>query len=348
MMAKAPLSVPVKRIFAGKLRRYHAISWWRQALDVPVMLKNIRDIFLVGIGFLQSLLYLRKIKPDVVFTKGGYVCLPVGLAAHVLGIPLVIHDSDAHPGLTNRILARYATAIGTGAPVEHYPYPKDRTKYVGIPVNKEFRPLSPAAQQKCKDALGLTDTKKPLVVVAGGGLGARSLNHAIVSIVPQLLPQTAVMHITGQANFQETTAQAPEHIDYIIKPFLPEGLALAYGAADVVVTRAGATSLGELAGMAKPIIIVPSPYLAAGHQLKNADIYAAAGAAVVLDEKKLILNPIKLKNTIVALLKDAKKRQVMAKALAGFARPDAAIDMAALVVTAAYKGRQRKHEHKGR
>ena len=89
-------------------------------------------MFFVGCGFVQSLVKLLIWRPDVVFTKGGFVCLPVGLSAKILGIPLVIHDSDAHPGLTNRILAKWAKSIGTGAPLKHYPYPAAITRYVGI------------------------------------------------------------------------------------------------------------------------------------------------------------------------------------------------------------------------
>jgi len=334
IIEKAPFEVSIKRIYAGKLRRYHKVSVWRQLLDIPTMAKNIRDVFLVGIGLLQSLLYLRKIKPDVVFTKGGFVCLPVGLAAKLLHIPLVIHDSDSHPGLTNRILAKYATSIGTGAPVENYSYPKKRTHYVGIPVAAEFRPLTAAQQQKCKGALGLHDTKKPLLVVTGGGLGARSINRAVVTIASQILDKVAILHLTGTTLYQETLKAAPEHIDYIVKPFVP-GLAPALGAGDIVISRAGATSLAELAALAKPTIIIPNANLTSGHQLKNAAVYAKARAAVVLEEEKITLDNRKLTRVILALVASPEKRAELGKRLHSFAKPSAALDMAALIVEAA-------------
>ncbi|HEU5187297.1 MAG TPA: UDP-N-acetylglucosamine--N-acetylmuramyl-(pentapeptide) pyrophosphoryl-undecaprenol N-acetylglucosamine transferase [Candidatus Saccharimonadales bacterium] len=337
MMSGLPFTIHVKRIYAGKLRRYHGVSLWRHMTDVSTMLKNVRDVFLVGIGLLQSLKIMFKVKPDVVFTKGGFVCLPVGLAARLRGIPLVIHDSDAHPGLTNKILARDAAIIATGAPIENYPYPTERTRYVGIPVSSAFRPLTAKEQQKCKAALGLSDTKKPLVVVTGGGLGARTLNHVVVSIAGGLIKQTSILQITGKDNYQETIEQAPEHVDYIIKPFIPEGLALAFGAADIIVTRAGATTLSEIAAMGKATVLVPNPKLTGGHQLKNAAVYAKARAAVVLNEQKLILNPLLLKKAIETVLQDAKKRHALAEAMHAFAKPDAAIDMAALIAHAAYK-----------
>jgi UDP-N-acetylglucosamine--N-acetylmuramyl-(pentapeptide) pyrophosphoryl-undecaprenol N-acetylglucosamine transferase len=334
IMAKAPFEVRIKRIYAGKLRRYHNVSVLRQLLDIPTLARNIRDFFLVGVGFLQSYRFMRKVRPDVVFTKGGFVCLPVGLAAKVLKIPLVIHDSDAHPGLTNRLLAKYATVIGTGAPTENYTYPAGRTHYVGIPVSRDFVPFSAAKQRAAKAELGLHDTTKPLLVVTGGGLGARNINRAIATIANQLLDHVAILHLTGTQNYQETVDAAPEHIDYIIKPFLP-GLSIALGAADIVVTRAGATSLAELAALAKPIIVIPNAHLPNGHQIKNAEVYGRAGAAVVIEEEKITLDHRKLTRVILALAASAEKRQQLGRKLHAFAKPDAALDMAALIAEAA-------------
>lgn len=348
MMGSLPFEVPLKRITAGKLRRYHKVSVWRHLVDFKLMAQNLRDLFLVGFGILQSLLYLRRVRPDVVFSKGGFVCFPVGIAAHMLKIPLVIHDSDAHPGLTSRLLAKYAVSIGTGAPEEYYSYPAEKTHYVGIPVDSSFKPLTASQSQKCKASLGLTDTSKPLLVVTGGGLGARNINHAITTIASQLLKSMAILHVTGQSNYGETVSQAPEHVDYIIKPFLPEGMAAAFGAATVVVTRAGASTMSELAASAKPVIIVPNPHLTGGHQLKNAGVYQDSGAAIIIDEDELILNPLKLKKAIMGVVENTKQQQTMSKAIYKFAKPDAAIDTAALIAGAAYKsnkkGAKPKHE----
>lgn len=335
ILKRAPFKIKLKRIHAGKLRRYHRVSFIKQLFDIPTAAKNIRDMVLVGVGLLQSILFLLKIKPDVVFTKGGFVCLPVGMAAKLLKIPLVIHDSDSHPGLTNRILSRYAAVIGTGAPVEYYPYPKGRTHYVGIPIGRQFRPLTAVQQQACKAKLGLHDTKKPLLVVTGGGLGARNLNRAIVTIAPRLLNKIAILHITGQGNYKEVLETAPEHIDYIIKPFVPEGLAVVFGAADVVITRAGATALAELAAMAKPAIIIPSPHLVGGHQLKNADVYGDANAAVILQEEDIILDQRVLQRALIEMFANAVKRRTLTRNFKKFTKPDAALDMAALIVEAA-------------
>lgn len=335
-MAKAPFEIHFKKIYSGKLRRYHNVSLARQLLDVPTVLKNVRDVFLVGVGFLQSLRFLRKTKPDAVFTKGGFVCLPVGLAAKFLKIPLIIHDSDAHAGLTNRILAKYATAIATGAPLSNYNYPKDKTRYVGVPVSAAFRPLTPKAQKQYKAQLGLHNTNKPLLVVTGGGLGARNLNRVITTIAPKLLEDVAILHITGEKKYQEVLASAPEHIDYLIKPFLPEGFEVAFGAADIVVTRAGATTMAELAAMSKAVIVVPSPYLAGGHQLKNAQMFAKKRAAVVIQEEAIILDSRKLTKIIRVLCAHPDKRQQLGERLHHFGRPDAALDTAMMIVDAVY------------
>ena len=335
LIDRSPLEIRLRRIYAGKFRRYHNVHLLRQIFDFKTVFMNVRDAFLVGVGFLESIVFLMRFRPDVVFTKGGFVCLPVGLAARLLHIPLVIHDSDTQPGLTNNILSRYAVVIGTGAPKEFYSYPDGRTHYVGVPVAREFKPLSLKQQQACKAKLGLHDITKPLLVVTGGGLGARNINRAIVTIAPHLVEKVAILHITGYSTYDEVVKSAPEHIDYLIKPFIPDGLALAFGAADVVVTRAGATTMVELAAMAKAVVIIPSPHLAGGHQLKNAEIYERSHAAIVLQEQDVILDQRVLLKALGDLFAHPEKRVALGKSLHRFAKPDAALDMAALIVEAA-------------
>jgi len=343
IMQQSSVPVTVKQIQAGKLRRYHKVSWLRQLFDIPTLAKNIRDLFYSFVGLLQSLYLLMRVKPDVVFTKGGFVCVPLGLAAKLLGVPLVIHDSDAHPGLANRILSRWALLIATGSPLEHYPYPKDKSHYVGIPVSADFVPVDQKKQQQLKADLGFHDLKKPLVVVTGGGLGARTINRAVASIAPQLLKRAAILHITGTGTYDEVARRATEDIDYHIVPFVSTSMAATMGAADVVVTRAGATAMQELAALAKPVIMVPNPYLTGGHQLKNASIYQEAHAALTVDEQELKANPLVLKRAVLRLLDDADERHKLGQALSAFAKPDAAIDMAALIVQAATQHQKREH-----
>ena len=329
-------SIAVETIISGKFRRYHNLPVWRQLLrPVSIVLPNIRDALLVGCGFLQSIVKLRSWKPDVVFTKGGFVCLPVGMAAKALNIPLVIHDSDAHPGLTNRILSRWATKIATGAPLKFYSYPKDISQYVGIPVGDDFAPLSEEKRRQIKIKLGF-DPNSPLIVVTGGGLGARRMNDAVTKRMSELLSITSLALISGTGQYDELRAITPETDPrFQLHAFISDGMADMLGAADIVVARAGATTILELAALAKPSILVPNGYLTGGHQLKNAEVYAESGAVEVIDEHELDANPQLLVDTLTSLLANPKRLQKMSAAFHAYARPDAARAMAALVLEAA-------------
>lgn len=289
----------------------------------------------MGAGFVQSFVQLVIWRPDVVFTKGGYVCLPVGLAAHVLRIPLVIHDSDAYPGLTNRVLARYATAIATGAPLKHYPYPASKTQYVGIPISDQFRAVSEAQQRDFKIELGF-DPTKPLVVVTGGGLGATRINEAVAMVLSKLLSHTSVLLISGNGQYDDMRALTPQNDSrFQLHAFVSTGMASLLGAADIVVARAGATTILELAALAKPTVLIPNGYLTGGHQLKNAEAYAEEHAVVVINEHDLDDNPHILATTLLQLLDDPTARHAMSKAFHAFAKPHAARDMADMIVDAA-------------
>lgn len=337
-MQAASIAVPVSVIAAGKLRRYHGVSIWKQLADIPTTCKNIRDTALVAVGLVQSLWLLKRWKPDVVFSKGGFVCLPMGIAAHWLKIPLVIHDSDAHPGLTNRILARYARYIATGAPLEYYNYPESKARYTGIPIDRSFRKLSAAEISDARGDLGLPDASRPLVVVTGGGLGARRINQAILATAQKLIDDgVSVIHITGQGEFAASEKLAPESVHYKLLPFVSRDMARVLGAADLVVARAGATTMLELAALGSAVIIVPNPMLTGGHQLKNAAVYQGADAAEIIDEAALVEHPSKIYDEITTLLKSAARRELLGKNLHTFARPDAALDVARLVVEAAAK-----------
>jgi UDP-N-acetylglucosamine--N-acetylmuramyl-(pentapeptide) pyrophosphoryl-undecaprenol N-acetylglucosamine transferase len=333
IMASFDETIPVHTVTAGKLRRYYHLSLLQHFLWPSLMLKNLGDGFLVGVGFIQSVFKLIIWRPDVVFTKGGYVCLPVGMAARVLNIPLVIHDSDAHPGLTNRILARWATAIGTGAPLEYYHYPKSISTYTGIPINVDFKPYTKAEQWDAKRKWGI-NPDKPLVVITGGGLGARRLNNTVVSISNQLQKQSSVILLSGVGQYEELKAQLPKNSDQFQLHAFTNDMANLLGAADIVVTRAGATTILELAVLAKPTILVPNAALTGGHQLKNAAVYENAKAAVVLVEDAMVDNPDMLLKAVNQLLDFPKETQAMAKRFATFSKPHAARDMARLILAA--------------
>lgn len=328
-------SVKVEKIVAGKLRRYHTLPWWRQLMrPFSIVFPNIRDIFLVGCGFIQSFVKMALWRPDVVFTKGGFVCLPVGFAAKVLRVPLVIHDSDSHPGLTNRILAKFATAIATGAELKNYPYPPRISRYIGVPIGSEFQLVSPETQAALKQELEF-HANRPLVVVTGGGLGSENINQAIAKRLDILLENTDVALIAGAGQYDEMRALTPQDDDrFQLHAFISNGMANYLGAADIVVTRAGATTILELAALGKPTILIPSPYLTGGHQLKNAAELAEHHAVEVIDEVELDANPQLLVDTLTSLLANKTRLREMSRNFHGLARPHAARDMADMILGA--------------
>ena len=325
--------IAVQTITAGKLRRYYHLTLLQHFLWPSLMFKNLRDGFLVFVGFIQSLVKLIIWRPDAVFTKGGYVCLPVGMAARVLKIPLVIHDSDAHPGLTNRILSRWATSIGTGAPLEYYHYPKSKSKYTGIPINASFKPYTKAQQWDAKREWGI-NPDKPLIVVTGGGLGARRLNNTVVSVSKKMLKSASIILLSGVAQYDELKAKLPKNNENFQLHAFTSEMPQLLGAADIVITRAGATTILELVALAKPTILVPNAALTGGHQIKNAAVYEDAKAAIVLVEDDMIDTPKMLLDAVDELLNNPKETQAMARRFAAFAKPDAAKDMAKMILAA--------------
>jgi len=326
-------TIPVQTIFSGKLRRYHHLSVWQHLTWPSLIMANIKDGFFVGLGLIQSIIKLSIWRPDVIFTKGGYVCLPVGVAAHLLGIPIVLHDSDAHPGLTNRILSRWATAIATGAPLKYYNYLPEITRYVGIPISDEFHIFSEKERTAARQTWGI-NSDSPLVVVTGGGLGASRINDAVALTLKDLLKLASVVLISGVGQYDELRSITPPNDDsFQLHSFVSKDMAKLLGAADVVVARAGATTILELAALSKPTILIPNAKLTGGHQLKNAAVYNDVGAAVVVNEDQMVENPQLLVDTIKDILLNHKESEKMAHKFAGFARPNAAKDVAEMIIS---------------
>lgn len=331
VMGDLPIEVATTVITAGKFRRYAHFRYVDYLTTPSVVFQNIIDVFRVVKGCMQSIGLLRRIRPEVVFAKGGYVCLPVGLAARFLGIPLVIHDSDARPGLTNRILARYAVAIGTGFPIKNYPYDPAITHHVGVPVREEFKPVTDSGIKAAKKRLAIKESSH-LVVAIGGGLGAKSINSAMIHAAPKLLEKGVEMRVIAGALDVErvklATAQYEPHFQsygFITGENFMDLLV----SADIVVTRASATTIQELAALKKTIIAVPSRAL--GDQIKNAAVLESENAALVLDDDQL--DGGELTATIASLL--AQDHVSYSTALNALARTDAAYDTAALIISAA-------------
>ncbi len=326
-------AIPVQTVVSGKLRRYHHLSLMQHILWPSLMWKNLGDAFKVGVGFIQSIVKLIVWRPDVIFTKGGFVCLPVGMAAHVLRIPLVIHDSDAHPGLTNRILSRWATSIATGAPLEYYPYLRSKSKYVGIPISAEFQPYTASQQWDAKREWGI-NPDKPLLVITGGGLGARRLNDTVVKVLKKLQQSTSVILVSGVGKYDDLRKVVPKNNENFQLHGFVNNMPTLLGAADVVVTRAGATTILELAAIQKPVILVPNAALTGGHQIKNAKVYEDAKAALVLNEDEMVAKPQMLVKAVNDLIENPKVAKAMARRFAAFSKPNAAKDMARMILAA--------------
>lgn len=254
--------------------------------------------------------------------------------AHLFKVPLVIHDSDTHPGLTNRILARWAYKIATGMPTKYYSYPKEKTVYTGIPVDPSIKPVSQTEQREYKKALGF-DPAKPLLLVTGGGTGATLLNNILLENLDTLLENGwQISLITGKGKAKQAEAaknrlQESEAELYQFAEFTamtPQILA-----ADVVVSRAGATSMQEFANGAKKVLLIPNPYLTGGHQLKNAEMYAEQRSVVVMHESEISEPGILVQN-----ITDIEKNIKLGKDLQhNFAKPHASKELAKIILEAA-------------
>ena len=321
-------TVKLKRIYSGKFRRYHNKSMLWHMTHAPTLLKNARDTLLLGIGFVQSIVYFLLHKPDVVFCKGGFTCVPVGLVAHVFKVPLYIHDSDTVPGLTNRILARFATKILTGMPIEYYPYDTKKLLYVGIPVDQSYKPEKDESRLEAKKQLHFSIDMQ-LLLVTGGGTGAENLSKIVSRQAEEVLRAGwQIAHITGKGKSgpvmkQRELLPADVQSDWKIEEFVE--LSSYVAAADLIISRAGASAMQEFANAQKPVVIIPSPYLTGGHQLKNAAMFAEKKAAVTFDERDLQKDASLLLEYILKTPQERRSRESMASNLHTiFARPAAA------------------------
>jgi len=325
-------------ISAGKFRRYHG-EGWNQLLDLPTIFKNFVDFFKFLIGLIQAYSVLGKIKPDIIFIKGGYIGVPVGLAAALRKIKYITHDSDTMPGLANRIIAKWALMHATGMPTEFYDYQKDKTVYVGVPISAEYSLVDEDMQNAFKKNLGFESADK-LILFTGGGLGSKVLNDSLVEITKKLLSsdeKIRIMNIAGNENEEEVRGAfsnklSSREIDRVtIKGFVTD-LHKYSGAADLIISRAGATNIAEFAAQAKACVIIPSPYLVGGHQIKNAESLVKINAIEMIDEADLQNNPEILLDKITELMNSESKRKALGKNLHKIAKLNASKDLAKLII----------------
>ncbi len=323
---------------AGKFRRYHG-EGWRQLFDIKTMAKNARDAWYVLVGIGQSYRLLRRTRPAIIFTRGSFVSVPVALAAVWLKIPYVTHDSDAIPSLANRIIARWAAVHAVALPKEVYPYPADKTVTVGVPISEKFRLQSAADLHALRLKLGFAADAE-IVFMTGGGLGAQRLNDALATAAPRLLkryPKLVIVQATGRmhaadiSNMYNDILDEEERSRVRVQGFITN-LSEYSAVADIVVTRAGGTSIAEFAAQAKACIIVPNPILTGGHQTKNARVLADRQAAVLIDEEALVNDTMALFEPIAHLLDHPDEIVRLGHKLHTIAQPDSAHKLGMLLL----------------
>ncbi|MBE5884577.1 MAG: undecaprenyldiphospho-muramoylpentapeptide beta-N-acetylglucosaminyltransferase [Lachnospiraceae bacterium] len=263
--------IPYTGISTGKFRRY---------LDI----KNLTDPFRVIKGFSEAKKYLRAYQPDVVFSKGGFVSVPVVRAAASLGIPCIIHESDMTPGLANKLCIPVASKVCCNFPETLNNLPEGKAVLTGSPIRSE---LTQGNKLAGLDLCGFT-SNKPVIMVIGGSLGAANVNKAVREALPRLLEDFQVVHLCGKGKVDNLLLTTPSYKQFeYIKAELKDLFAMA----DVVISRAGANAICELLALKKPNILIPLPAASSrGDQLLNAQSFESQGFSIVINEDDLTTN----------------------------------------------------------
>ena len=295
------LGISYHGISSGKLRRYFS-------------LKNFTDPFRVIRGFFEAKKLLKELKPDIVFSKGGFVTVPVVLAAGRLKIPAIIHESDMTPGLANKLCFSSAVKICCSFPETLKNLPENKAVLTGLPIRDE---LFQGDKEKAREMTGLTD-HKPVILVVGGSLGSVSVNLAVRSILPQLLPDFNVIHLCGKGKKDESYDGTRGYVQY---EYIKEELKDLFALADIVISRAGANAICELLALKKPNILIPLPGTSSrGDQILNAKSFEAQGFSVVIEEEELtkellyekVLEVFNNQDTIVETMKNSNQNNAVA------------------------------------
>lgn len=262
-------NIPYYGISSGKLRRYFD----------P---KNFSDPFKVIKGYRQSLRLMKTLKPDVVFSKGGFVSVPVVLAAKRCKIPAIIHESDLTPGLANKLAIPSATKVCCNFPETLNYLPKEKAVLTGSPIRQELlNGNADAAFSLCH----FTDRSKPVLLVIGGSTGSRVINTAIRDLLPELIKTYNIIHLCGKGNLDTSVNQTNSYAQF---EYANQELADMFALADLVISRAGANAICELLALHKPNILIPlSAAASRGDQILNANSFRTQGFSYVLDEESL-------------------------------------------------------------
>jgi UDP-N-acetylglucosamine--N-acetylmuramyl-(pentapeptide) pyrophosphoryl-undecaprenol N-acetylglucosamine transferase len=327
--------IPFRAITTGKLRR---------SPTPRELARNIADAFRIPLGMVQAFLIVARTRPDVVVSTGGYVCVPVGVAAWLLRRPLVMHEQVSALGLANRILARLATRVllSHDSSLAHL---RARARGRAVVTGNPIRPEVLAGDPRRGLAAYGTGAEPPLVLVTGGATGALQVNELVAGVLPDVLPYCHMLHQSGEYGFAQAEAVAaalPEPLRrrYRVVDFIHDELPDVLAAADVVVARSGAGTTAELTALGKPAILIPLVPTGGDEQRRTARHLAQAGAARMLTGPDA--TPEHLRDELLALLKDAGERGRLAAGARGLGRPDAAERVAAEVIGAARRPRRQR------
>lgn len=267
-------NVPYYGISSGKLRRYFD-------------LKNFSDPFKVIKGYGQSIKLLKKLKPDVVFSKGGFVSVPVVLAAKHCKIPAIIHESDLTPGLANKLAIPGATKVCCNFPETLRYLPTEKAVLTGSPIRQELLHGNP---ENARKLCNFDQDEKPVILIIGGSLGSKAINAAIRELLPQLLDNYHIIHLCGKGNLD---ASCNDKKGYVQFEYANKELADLFALSDLVISRAGANAICELLALRKPNILIPlSAAASRGDQILNANSFKASGYSYVLEEENLNANTL--------------------------------------------------------
>lgn len=300
--AAKKLTVKYQSILSGKLRRY--FSW-----------QNFIDPFKVIIGFFQSLGIIVSFRPKVIFAKGGYVTMPVVLAAWFLRVPIITHESDVIMGLANRLEAKLAKKICVGFPVENYKdLPLHKIVYTGNPIRKEF-----LQAKRSNDWNKRSDRTTGTILVTGGSQGSRFINQTIAALLGELTKKYHIIHVSGKNDHEWLKKNSWPN--YELYDFTDK-IAQLMNKADLIISRSGASTLAEISVLGKPSILIPLSTSANEHQQANAKIYEKKSAAVVVSEKGLTSD--NLKDIIDRLMEDKKMLEEISKNTKELSQPNAA------------------------
>ena len=260
--------IPYTGIATGKLRRY---------FDV----KNFSDPFRVLKGAYEARRALKEINPDIVFSKGGFVSVPVVYAARRLKIPVICHESDMTPGLANKLCIPVADKVCCNFPETVNELPSGKAVHTGTPIRAE---LTCGSREKALQFTGLSG-EKPVILVTGGSLGAQAVNEAVRAALPELLKEFDVIHLCGKGKTDPSFKETEGYLQYeYIREELPDLFALS----DIAISRAGANSIFELLALKKPALLIPlSAKASRGDQILNAHSFEKQGFSKVLEEEEL-------------------------------------------------------------